>query len=69
MRFRSTVQHPLRFQMDGEVVEVAPEGECEIADRKAYAIKAMGLPLMEVPSSPPAPAPEPKRKPAPAPSK
>jgi hypothetical protein len=72
MRFLSTVKHPLRFEMDGEVFEVDPEGECEIADRKSYAIKGMGLPLTEAPPPPPpalpAPPTEPKKK-APLPSK
>lgn len=60
MRFRSTASVPLRFEMDGVVFEVPVDGECDIPDQKAFAIRPMRLPLEPVPVAVPLP-PAPKK--------
>lgn len=70
-------QHPLRFEIDQQWFGVDPNGgRCDIPDRKAFAVKNRGLPLVTLdewlamqppPPPPPPPAPPPAPEPPPAP--
>jgi hypothetical protein len=45
MRFRSTVDHELSFELGGKTYTVAPQGSVTIPERVAYAVSSRGLPL------------------------
>lgn len=70
MRFRSThATLPLSFECGGTQYDVPVGGSCEIPDRFAYAVKAMGLALAPdpepaAPTEPAAQATEPDPEPA-----
>lgn len=51
MRFKNTALHALDFDLGGKHHKVPVDGEVEIHDKIAYAIKSRGLPLEPIPGT------------------